>query len=234
MRHWWMALLAGLLLTVSAGAVDLAEDGFGAPAGYVALTFDDGPSGPITEALLDGLRDRNARATFFLCGYRMDDYPSPLSRYVSEGHELGVHSTAHVDLTTLSRAEVHRDMKDTAQRIFIAAGVRPKLMRPPGGAYDDMVRQEAADEGMSLILWSVDPRDWATRDTAAVLSTMASAASDGDIVLMHDMSESSVQAALALVDQMQSRGYEFVTVSELAALRGETMAPGEVYRHFPP
>ena len=203
-------------------------------AGYVALTFDDGPSGSITEALLDGLRERNAHATFFLCGYRMEQYPSALPRYIAEGHQVGVHSTIHTDLTKLSPEEVHGDIKETAQQIFIATGVRPILMRPPGGAWDETVQREAAAEGMSLILWSVDPRDWATADADAVLQAMATCVGAGDVILMHDLSESSVEAALRLVDRMQAQGYRFVTVSELAEIAGRELEPGQVLRHFHP
>ena len=203
------------------------------PKGYIALTFDDGPSGALTEQLLDGLRQRNARATFFLCGYRMDQYPSALNRYLEEGHELGVHSTVHTDLTKLSPQEVQQDMAQTAGKIRDLTGISPSVMRPPGGAYDETVCREAGAEGMSVILWSVDPRDWASHDAGAVLHTMAREAGDGDIILMHDLSKSSVEAALRLVDLLEEKGYCFVTVSELAALRGMQLEPGEVYTDFP-
>ncbi len=221
------------LLLVLAGTVWAAspEEQERPVAGYVALTFDDGPSGTMTEALLDGLWDRGARATFFLCGYRMEQYPALLRRYGPEGHELGVHSTVHTDLTRLPAEAVREDMRATARRIWEATGIRPTVMRPPGGAYDDAVQQAAGAEGMSVILWSVDPRDWASHDASAVLHTMARSGS-GDIILMHDMSHSSVQAALELVDTMQAEGYCFVTVSELAALSGVELEPGAVYRHF--
>ncbi len=200
--------------------------------GYVALTFDDGPSGAMTEKLLEGLEKRDARATFFLCGYRMDRYPDLMARYAAGGHEIGVHSTVHADLTTLSKEAVHEDMSKTAEKIYESTGIRPTVMRPPGGAYDQTVQQEVGDEGMSLILWSVDPRDWASHNASAVLQTMAKKACPGDIILMHDMSESSVTAALGLVDTLQKKGYCFVTVSELARLSGVEMRPGVVYKHF--
>lgn len=228
-----LVICMSLLLSVPAAA-ESPEEQEQRPVGYVALTFDDGPSGDLTEELLDGLKDRGARATFFLCGYRMEQYPSALGRYVPEGHEVGVHSTVHADLTKLSIKEVHEDMKNTAQQIFVATGVRPKVMRPPGGAYNETVQKEAADEGMSVILWSVDPRDWASHNSQTVLRTMAKGTGNGDIILMHDMSHSSVDAALKLVDEMQEKGYAFVTVSELAALSGEEMAPGEIYKKFSP
>ncbi len=203
------------------------------PVGYIALTFDDGPSGTLTEQLLDGLRQRNARATFFLCGYRMDQYPTVLNRYLEEGHELGVHSTVHTDLTRLTPQEVQQDMEQTAGKIREFSGISPAVMRPPGGAYDETVCREAENEGMSVILWSVDPRDWASHDVGAVLRIMVQETGDGDIILMHDLSESSVEAALRLVDLLEEKGYCFVTVSELAALRGTELKPGNVYTDFP-
>ncbi len=233
MKKCWMLWLFILCLTLPVRAVS-PEEKEQQPVGYVALTFDDGPSGALTEQLLDGLKARGARATFFLCGYRMKQYPSALARYVAEGHEVGVHSTVHTDLTKLKAEEVHQDMKNTAQQIFIATGIHPKIMRPPGGAYDEVVKKETADEGMSVILWSVDPKDWARHDVQQVLQTMAKRTGDGDIILMHDMSHSSVEAALRLVDEMQARGYVFVTVSELAALSGKTLTPGAVYSSFCP
>lgn len=233
MKRLILILTLGLCLITSAYA-ESPEEQEREIKGYVALTFDDGPSGALTERLLDGLKARNARATFFLCGYRMEQYPSALSRYIAEGHEVGVHSTVHTDLTKLTEEEVHQDMKHTAQQIFVATGVRPVVMRPPGGAWNGTVSQEAADEGMSIILWSVDPRDWASRDTGRVLHTMAVKTGDGDVILMHDMSKSSVDAALQLVDSMQKQGYAFVTVSELAKLTGTELVPGKVYEDFPP
>lgn len=232
MKKWpvmFCVLLLALMIPIFAESPEEQEQ---QPVGYVALTFDDGPSGELTEELLDGLRERGARATFFLCGYRMKQYPAVLSRYAAEGHEIGVHSTVHADLTKLSREAVHEDMQNTARQIQEATGVQPTVMRPPGGAYDETVQKEAGDEGMSIILWSVDPRDWASHNAGAVLHTMARNTGQGDVILMHDMSHSSVEAALKLVDQLQVEGYAFVTVSELASLSGEKLVPGQVYKKF--
>ncbi len=236
MVKWKRMILGGLLLAAMLTVTVWAEnpiDQEWQPTGYIALTFDDGPSGALTEQLLDGLRQRNARATFFLCGYRMEQYPSALNRYLEEGHELGVHSTVHTDLTKLTAQEVQQDMAQTAGKIRELTGIFPVVMRPPGGAYDETVCREAGAEGMSVILWSVDPRDWASHDAGAVLHTMAREAGDGDVILMHDLSKSSVEAALRLVDMLEEKGYCFVTVSELAALRGTELEPGNVYTDFP-
>ncbi len=225
--------VALLVLLLSAGAWAETEDKTEQePAGYVALTFDDGPSGALTQRLLDGLRERGAKATFFLCGYRMEQYPDAMERYLEEGHELGVHSTVHTDLTKLTPEQLREDMAGTAQMIEEMTGIWPVLMRPPGGAYDEKVLREAEQEGMRVILWSVDPRDWATHDARQVLSTMAREAGDGDVILMHDMSKSSVDAALRLIDELQEKGFCFVTVSELAERKGVSMTAGSVYEDF--
>ena len=225
--------VALLALLLSAGAWAETEDKTEQePAGYVALTFDDGPSGALTQRLLDGLRERGAKATFFLCGYRMEQYPDAMARYLEEGHELGVHSTVHTDLTKLTPEQLREDMAGTAQMIEEMTGIWPVLMRPPGGAYDERVLREAEQEGMRVILWSVDPRDWATHDARQVLSTMAREAGDGDVILMHDMSKSSVDAALRLIDELQEKGFCFVTVSELAERKGVSMTAGSVYEDF--
>ena len=225
--------VALLALLLSAGAWAETEDKMvQEPAGYVALTFDDGPSGALTQRLLDGLRERGAKATFFLCGYRMEQYPDAMERYLEEGHELGVHSTVHTDLTKLTPEQLREDMTGTAQMIEEMTGIRPVLMRPPGGAYDEKVLREAEQEGMRVILWSVDPRDWATHDARQVLSAMAKEAGDGDVILMHDMSKSSVDAALRLIDELQEKGVCFVTVSELAERKGVSMTAGSVYEDF--
>ena len=229
MKKLWILLLLALLSAVSAEAAEPVE---AEPAGYVALTFDDGPSGPITERLLDGLKERGVHATFFLCGYRMEQYPAPVPRYLAEGHELGVHSTVHANLTKLSPGDLRRDLSDTVRAIETSAGVRPTLLRPPGGAYNEAVLEAAEAKGLSVILWSVDTRDWAARDADTVLSAMGRGVSDGDIILMHDMSQGSVDAALSLADDLRARGFVLVTVSQLAALRHRAMQPGRVYRNF--
>lgn len=200
--------------------------------GYVALTFDDGPSGHLTETLLEGLEERNARATFFLCGYRIDVYEALLQKYLSGGHELGVHSTIHTDLTKLAPEAVEQDLSQTARKIYDATGVTPKFCRPPGGAWNDTVLREAEKQGLAVALWSVDPEDWKQHSVQNVLSAMSREAGDGDIILMHDLSESSITAALNLIDYLQGLGYEFVTLSELMALKGQTPVPGRIYRDF--
>ena len=194
---------------------------------YVAITFDDGPSGSITETLLDGLAKRGAKATFFLCGYRIDTYGSLPQKILDGGHEIGLHTDNHATLTKLSAAKVRKELQDVLD--MLPEGANVTLMRPPGGAFNSTTKSVCADMGLSIIMWSVDPRDWATSDSSQVVSRIVSQVSDGSIILLHDLKSSSVRAALNVIDRLQAQGYEFVTVSELAEIKGRDLEPGEVY-----
>lgn len=198
---------------------------------YVALTFDDGPSGRFTRTLLDGLHERGAKATFLLCGYRMQEDPELTERIFREGHEIGFHGYSHKTMKGMSRREIAAELVDTAA--LLPPGCIPQFLRPPGGVCCDAVRQVAAARNLAILSWSVDPRDWATHDTSAVEHSVLTKVSDGDIVLLHDMSSSSVRAALAIVDKLLDEDFELVTVSELARIRGTALRPGQVYTCFP-
>ena len=200
-------------------------------AKYVALTFDDGPSGKFTRQLLDGLYDRGVQATFLLCGYRMRDYPDLTRRIYDEGHEIGYHGFTHKNMKTMSRREIARELTDS--QALLPEGCRPVFLRPPGGCCSDAVRQVAEARNLAIVNWSVDPRDWATHDTAAVERSVLKNIKDGDIVLLHDMSASSVQAALDIIDVLLEQEYEIVTVSCLARLREAKLKPGQTYSRFP-
>lgn len=198
---------------------------------YVALTFDDGPSGKYTRQLLDGLYDRGVSATFLLCGYRMKEYPDITQRIFEEGHEIGFHGYSHNSLQGMSRRGIAQELMDS--EALLPQGCRPVFLRPPGGCCSDAVTQVAQARGLAILSWSVDPRDWETRNAAAIEKAVLGNIQDGDIVLLHDMSISSVQAALDIVDVLLEEDFEIVTVSELARLRGLKLKPGQVYRRFP-
>lgn len=198
---------------------------------YVALTFDDGPSGKYTRALLDGLYDRGVKATFLLCGYRMKEYPDITQRIFDEGHEIGYHGYSHDNMKELSRRDIAREL--TESQALLPEGCNPTFLRPPGGCCSDAVRQVAEVRDLAILNWSVDPRDWATRDSSAVERSVLKQIKDGDIVLLHDMSNSSVRASLNIVDRLMEEGFEFVTVSQLAKIRGTKLRPGQVYSSFP-
>jgi len=198
---------------------------------YVALTFDDGPSGKYTRALLDGLYDRGAKATFLLCGYRIKDYPDIAQRILDEGHEIGYHGYSHDSMKTMSRRQIAQELMDT--EALLPEGCHPACLRPPGGFSSDGVRQVAQARGLAILHWSVDPQDWEIHSEQAIEKAVLEQVSDGDIVLLHDMTTASVEAALDIVDALVKQDYEFVTVSELARLRGLRPRPGEVYKRFP-
>lgn len=201
-----------------------------AEAGLVALTFDDGPSGRFTRALLDGLEQRQVKATFLLCGYRLKDYPKEAKRILDEGHEIGLHGYSHDPMNRMSRRELERELKDNLA--LLPRGSKPVFLRAPGGACSKTVRDTARDMGFGILNWSVDPRDWATRDAGAITAMVIDNVRDGDVILLHDMTDSSVEAALSIIDRLKAQGFRFVTVSELAKRKGVTIEPGREYFRF--
>ena len=117
---------------------------------------------------------------------------------------------------------------------LLPEGCEVAFLRPPGGCCSENVRQVAQARGLAILSWSVDPRDWATRDTWAIEKTVLDRVKDGDVILLHDMTDSSVRAALDIVDNLKARGFRFVTASRLAVLRGRSPVPGKTYTSFPP
>ena len=194
---------------------------------YVAITFDDGPSGKITQRLLEGLQERGAKATFFLCGYRIKTYKTLPQTILDYGHEIGIHTDNHATLTKLDADGIREELQNVIP--MLPEGYNVTLMRPPGGGYNSRVKDVCREMGLSVVMWSVDPRDWETSDVSTVVSRVVSGASEGSIILMHDLKSSSVTAALEAIDKLQAQGYEFVTVSQLAAIKGKTLEAGEVY-----
>lgn len=201
--------------------------------GYIALTFDDGPSGEITQQLLDGLAQRNVHATFFLCGYRIAQYPELAQRMAEDGHELGLHSDRHDYMQHMTKQEALEDLTECMGKLTEATGVTARLFRPPGGLYSADLLEASKELGLSVIFWSVDPHDWDKNQAAQVLPYLLSHTQAGDIVLMHDLTAHSVSCAMTFIDTMCARGFEFCTVSELAALSGTSLSPGVYYNRFP-
>ena len=224
MRRFFLIILCVCVL----GSVPVrAEQGR-----YVALTFDDGPSGRFTRHLLEGLEERGVQATFLLCGYRLETYRSLAQKICEAGHEIGLHGYSHRDMATLSYSELIKEIEDT--RKLLPEGCAPVFLRPPGGSESRLVAQVAKQNQLALLTWSVDPRDWAVHDAGAIEAAVVSQVRDGDVILLHDLSDSSVDAALAIIDRLHDDGFQFVTVSQLAALRGVELQPGKTYQCFPP
>lgn len=208
---------------------------------YIALTFDDGPTGKIenypnglTNYLLDGLKERGAKATFLMVGNRVSEVSDALPRMVSEGHELGNHTMTHpmCHLTGLDEDGIRSQINDATEAIKAIAGQPSQVLRPVGGGVNSDVKAVAKELGYPIINWSVDTEDWKYRDAEHVKQVIVEQAGDGDVVLMHDLYPTSVKGALAAIDELQARTdktYAFVTVSQLAAIHGITLEPGVVY-----
>ena len=195
----------------------------------VALTFDDGPSAATTGRLLDILAEKGVRATFFVLGSRAEQNPEILRRQVTE-HEVGSHTVGHIDMTKMSVEAVRADT-ETMRGVIAAAGGELRLVRPPYGSIGAAAREGT---GTPLVLWTVDPKDWRVRDAATVRQRVVEATYDGAIVLMHDIYESTVEAVGGIIDDLRAQGYEFLTVSELAEVRGVEMVEGVAYGSFRP
>lgn len=197
---------------------------------YVALTFDDGPSGRFTRRLLEGLEQRGVKATFLLCGYRLKEYPGLAEKIYKAGHEIGLHGYSHKDMGKMDEKTAAKEITDT--QALLPEGCDPVFLRPPGGSAGPGVMNAARNAGLALLNWSVDPRDWATQDAVAVQTAVVEAVRDGDVILLHDMSDSSVDAALGIVDELLEQGFRFVTVSELTRVRDIIPQPGRMYNSF--
>ena len=196
----------------------------------VALTFDDGPS-KYTERILNSLEANGGRATFFMVGNRVASYASTVKRMADLGCETNSHTWAHTYLTNMSEGQILQSLNQTRDAIVAAGGNAPKGVRPPGGKINDASKAVLAKAGMPSIVWSVDTLDWKTRNAQKTIDTVLSQVKDGDIVLMHDLYEQSAIAAETLIPELTKRGYQLVTVSEMAELRGG-MAAGHSYGHF--
>ena len=242
-----MAALTGFVLEGHQMQMDaIASEASGLPSladipkadAYIALTFDDGPTGGaegLTVRLLDALKEHNAHATFFMCGYRIKDFHTHMDRYLAEGHELGNHTMNHPTKQTLkgqSSSFVHEEVDSNSELIESYTGQKPTVMRPVGGAYDANVEECMKESGLPIINWSIDTLDWKNRDADIIYQRIVDSAQDGDIVLMHDLRQCTLDGVVRAMETLEDRGFAFVTVSELAAIKGVTLEPGVVYTDF--
>ena len=194
----------------------------------IALTFDDGP-GPNTGKILDVLEQYDERATFFMLGNSAYAYPETVKRIYETGNEIANHSTTHADLSKSSLEKIRWEIDTASETIESACGQRPALLRPPYGAVSPALRENA---GMPLIMWSIDTLDWKTRDTQNTIDVVMNQKQDGAIVLMHDIHDPSVEAAVQLIPKLLEEGYQLVTISELAQAKGIPLENGVKYFNF--
>lgn len=199
----------------------------------VAITFDDGPNPDTTEIMLDALEENYAKATFFCLGQNAGYYPETVKREQELGMEVGTHTYTHQQLTKLSSAALTEEMRKSVDAIQAASGVTPVLMRPPYGAVNSTVLAEAKKHGLCAVNWSLDTEDWKTKN-ADDTYRMVMTATDGDVVLLHDIHEYNVAAVQRFVPDLIAEGFQLVTVSELYEARGETLDPGTIHYRTDP
>lgn len=193
----------------------------------VALTYDDGPS-IYTPRILKTLKDNDSVATFFVVGSRVSTYSGTIQKAVDQGCEIGNHTYDHKILTRVGKQEIKKQVAKTNQAVKKITGENPVVMRPPGGAINETVRPNL---GMPAIIWSVDTLDWRTRNAASTKQAVLDHVKDGDIVLMHDLYEATADASQTIIPTLVRRGYQLVTVSELAECRGK-LKDGKSYFSF--
>jgi peptidoglycan/xylan/chitin deacetylase (PgdA/CDA1 family) len=192
---------------------------------YIALTFDDGPHPSNTPRLLNILRERNVKATFYVIGRSVNLYPQILRQTVDDGHEIGNHTQTHPLLSKLSDSAVLNELRRCRESVAQASGATMRTMRPPYGGL--LLRQREmvhAEFGYPTILWSVDPLDWKRPGASVVSSRLINGTNDGGILLAHDIHAPTIDAMPATIDTLLRRGFKFVTVSQLIAMKSEASA----------
>ena len=195
----------------------------------IALTFDDGPKAGVTDWLLDELEKRNVKVTFFLIGSQADlpENRETIRRMAEDGHQIGCHTYHHVQMTTLSENQQKQEILQWYQAVSSIIGDFSYAVRPPYGCVNNAVCRSL---NVPVILWSVDTEDWTGKSAGEIADYVISEAKDGDIILLHDIFEESVQGAVMALDDLMRRGYTFVTVNDLLADRGIAIQSGKVYR----
>lgn len=195
----------------------------------VALTFDDGPQSSVGNRIMDVLNQYNGKATFFMVGERVASHAAEVQRMVAEGHEVANHTMNHKYLQKLGAAEIQSQVAKGNDAIEAVCGVRPTILRLPGGNHNATVR---ANTHMPMIQWSIDTLDWKTRNADKTVAAVLDHVKDGDIILMHELYSQSGDAAVRLIPELTNRGYQLVTVSEMAAAKGQALEAGKIYSSF--
>lgn len=178
----------------------------------IALTFDDGPHPYYTEQLLDGLKERGVKVTFFVTGEHAELHPDVIERMSEEGHLIGNHTYSHMQLEKSNREAFKAELVKTNEILYGITGEEVIYVRPPYGSWD---KKFEAELNMFPVLWTIDPLDWCSSNVSGITEKVVTKVKGNDIILMHDYYPSTITAALKVVDELQKEGYEFVTVEEI-------------------
>lgn len=196
----------------------------------VALTIDDGPYAPVGNRILDCLAEHGAKATFYMVGNRCANYVEEMKRIAADGHELGNHTYSHKYLVNLGAEGIRREIDRGSEAIRNTSGTAPATVRLPGGLKNETV---LANVHAPMIGWSIDTQDWKTKNAQSTVSEVLNKVQDGDIILLHELYGATADALVQVIPALIERGYQLVTVSELASYRGG-MENGKIYHHFRP
>ncbi len=191
----------------------------------IAITYDDGPS-VYTPHVLDILKENNSVATFFVLGSRVYDNNDTLNRMLEEGSQIGNHSYNHKNLTKIGDEELYKQIKGTDDLVYIATGYTPSVIRPPYGSTNRELNQKISKP---VIRWSIDTRDWENRNIEMINNNIFENVKDGDIILMHDIYDSTLEASRIAIPELINRGFQLVTIDELFEYRGAELISGEQY-----
>lgn len=192
----------------------------------IAITFDDGP-GKYTQELLDGLRERDVKVSFFLMGRKAEKHPELVETMYADGHLIGCHTYSHINFFKSSSAVIADEIERTNKIIEDITGEEPQFYRPPYGYYTPF---QLNNIDRIAVLWSSTPRDWVNIDEDYICDYIVEHAKDGQIILVHDTKDATVPAVLRAIDILRDEGYDFVRVDELLCRNGDKLAPGLAYR----
>ena len=198
-------------------------------APMIALTFDDGPSPENTERILKVLTENYSHATFFVVGSNAEKYPDTLKAIASAGCEIGNHTYGHANLTKIPWEDAQEQIEKTNRAVNKAIGEDTTVIRPPYGAYDDDLLHALQEP---VVLWDLDTEDWDSRDAQKIVDNILTSVQDGDIVLMHDIYDSTADAVEIVVPKLKEQGYQIMSVSEMAAYKGKDLELGKAYGKF--
>ena len=219
-------ICAALLLAAALAVFALSR-----PPKLVAITFDDGPNREFTPQVAEALNQRDAKATFFMVGSWVAQKEELVRQLAADGHQIANHSWEHANFTDMTAEDIRADVERSRARLEEVTGQRDFLVRTPFG-----VRTEAALSAIDspLILWSQDPAEGQLVSGPEMAAKVIRNIHDGDIILLHDSTQDNLDAACLIIDALQKKGYEFVTVDELFAARGVTPEKGVIYKSLPP
>ena len=204
--------------------------GVGRRDNRIALTIDAAWDADKTPFILDTLDTYHIKATFFLCGVWVKQYPDFVKEIAKRGHEIGNHSLTHPHMSRMDAIGIQKELRDLDDMLEELTGKRSTLFRPPFGEYNDTVIKAAREAGYEVIQWSRDTVDWKKdRSAQTILDGVLKKLQSGDIILCHDIKEYAPKSTRRIVDYLEEQGYMFLTIDELFAKDGVTLEIGQVY-----